>query len=227
MSPDGTASPVAARRAWASNGPGRWRAARRCRQCHRHRRRRRRAAFASGVVLLDVSVAEPDGSERPRSGCRDDHGFTVSLSSSFRPRWAVVPSHRLLRREDSSYAGHDNEERFSLGGAAHEASPPDSMAGIRAGERKTGWTKPLPVPAGLWALNAARLLFPVCRRGVSAAVAGRFRALAGPRTIVHGLASGHLIFVPTHQRPVAAQCVLAPIWRVLRLRSGRNVDAGS
>ena len=27
---------------------------------------------------------------------------------------------------------------------------------IRAGERKTCWAKPLPVPPGLWALNAAR-----------------------------------------------------------------------
>jgi hypothetical protein len=29
-----------------------------------------------------------------------------------------------------------------------------SAAGMRAGERKTGWTKPLPPSPGLWALNA-------------------------------------------------------------------------
>ena len=30
-----------------------------------------------------------------------------------------------------------------------------SAVGIRAGERKTDWTKPLPPPLGLWALNDA------------------------------------------------------------------------
>jgi hypothetical protein len=34
----------------------------------------------------------------------------------------------------------------------------DSAAGMRAGERKTGWTKPLPPSPGLWALNAPGLL---------------------------------------------------------------------
>jgi hypothetical protein len=50
---------------------------------------------------------------------------------------------------------HDNRERFSLGGAAHERGHGGTQAGGRGGERKTGWTKPLPVPPGLWALNAA------------------------------------------------------------------------
>jgi hypothetical protein len=41
----------------------------------------------------------------------------------------------------------------------------DSADGMRAGERKTGWTKPLPPSPGLWALNApGRLL--VGRRGI-------------------------------------------------------------
>jgi len=49
---------------------------------------------------------------------------------------------------------HDNEERFSLSGAAHEARVVAAGGGSRAGERKTCWTKPLP-PSQLWALNAA------------------------------------------------------------------------
>jgi hypothetical protein len=49
----------------------------------------------------------------------------------------------------------DNEERFSVGGAAHVPCREDSEVGIRAGERKTYWTKPLPRQSGLWGLNAA------------------------------------------------------------------------
>jgi hypothetical protein len=52
-------------------------------------------------------------------------------------------------------AGIDNVERFSLGGAAREPSGGGTQGGVRAGERKTDWTKPLPPPSGLWALNAA------------------------------------------------------------------------
>ena len=48
---------------------------------------------------------------------------------------------------------HDNEQRFSLGGAAHGPLQEDSGVGIRAGERKTYWTEPLPPPPVLWALN--------------------------------------------------------------------------
>jgi hypothetical protein len=49
---------------------------------------------------------------------------------------------------------HDNEERFSLGGAACRPRRGVSAAEIRAGEQKTDWTKPLPPPPWLWALNA-------------------------------------------------------------------------
>src|SRR6476659_2639615 len=48
----------------------------------------------------------------------------------------------------------DNPERFSLGGATHGPYRIDSASGIRAGERKTGWTKALPPPPELWALKA-------------------------------------------------------------------------
>jgi hypothetical protein len=48
-----------------------------------------------------------------------------------------------------------NVQRFSLGGAAHRPPHQDPTAGIRAGERKTCWAKPLPLSAGLWALNTA------------------------------------------------------------------------
>jgi hypothetical protein len=44
----------------------------------------------------------------------------------------------------------DNEERFSLGGAAHEPQREGTVAWVRAGERKTCWTKPLPQVPGLW-----------------------------------------------------------------------------
>jgi hypothetical protein len=49
----------------------------------------------------------------------------------------------------------ENEERFSLGGAAHEPSRVGTQTGGRAGERKTDWTKPLPPPPRLWVLNGA------------------------------------------------------------------------
>jgi len=48
---------------------------------------------------------------------------------------------------------YDNVERLSLGGAAHEPLREGTQVGDRAGERKTGWAKPLPPPPGLWALN--------------------------------------------------------------------------
>jgi hypothetical protein len=50
---------------------------------------------------------------------------------------------------------HDNRERFSLGGAAHERHRGGTHGGGRAGERKTDWTKSLPPPPVLWALKRA------------------------------------------------------------------------
>jgi hypothetical protein len=56
---------------------------------------------------------------------------------------------------------YDNVGRFSLAGAEHGFLGWDSAVGIRAGERKTGWTKPLPRTSGLWALNGPRYLLAV------------------------------------------------------------------
>ena len=42
----------------------------------------------------------------------------------------------------------ENVERFSLGGVAHEPQSEGTAAGVRAGERKTCWTKPLPQAPG-------------------------------------------------------------------------------
>lgn len=60
------------------------------------------------------------------------HAHTISASTSF-----------IL----------DNVERFSLADAAHKRPRVNSAAEIRVGERKTGWTKPLPRTPTLWALN--------------------------------------------------------------------------
>jgi hypothetical protein len=57
--------------------------------------------------------------------------------------------------ESSRTSTRDNEERFSIGGAAHRSFREGSVVGIRAGNRKTYWTKSLPVSPGLWALNVA------------------------------------------------------------------------
>jgi len=58
-----------------------------------------------------------------------------------------------------------NEERFSLSGAAHEPLREDCLAGFRAGERKTYWTKPPPPPPRLWALNGAEPIASAQVRG--------------------------------------------------------------
>ena len=49
----------------------------------------------------------------------------------------------------------ENRERFSLDGAAHERHRGGTQGGVRAGERKTDWTKSLPPPLVLWALKRA------------------------------------------------------------------------
>jgi hypothetical protein len=60
----------------------------------------------------------------------------------------------LTEKPDAKIAVlYQNEERFSLSGAAHEPLSEDCLAGYRAGERKTYWTKPPPPPPRLWALN--------------------------------------------------------------------------
>ena len=46
----------------------------------------------------------------------------------------------------------DSVERFLLAGAVARVRQRGAAVGFGAGERKTGWAKPLPRPAGLWAL---------------------------------------------------------------------------
>jgi hypothetical protein len=58
-------------------------------------------------------------------------------------------------------------KRFSLGGAAHRSPRGGSAIGIRAGKRKTCWTKPLAPAPSLWALNAAGSLAGACYRDIS------------------------------------------------------------
>jgi len=60
-----------------------------------------------------------------------------------------------------------NVKRFSLGGAAHRSPRGGSAIGIRAGKRKTCWTKPLAPAPSLWALNAAGSLAGACYRDIS------------------------------------------------------------
>ncbi len=69
----------------------------------------------------------------------------------------------------------------------------DSAAGMRAGERKTGWTKPLPPSPGLWALNAPGRLF-VGHRGIPG---GGLEAFAVPTRLSSGEHSLDLTIWPS------------------------------
>jgi len=63
-----------------------------------------------------------------------------------------------------------------LGGAAHERFRAASKAGVRAGERKTYWTKPLSLLPGLWVLNDPVLIVSACPGSQGRRLDGR----AGP-----------------------------------------------
>jgi hypothetical protein len=91
----------------------------------------------------------------------------------------------------------------------------DSAGGVRAGERKTGWTKPLPPSPGLWALNApGRLL--VWRRGIAG---GGLAPFAVPTRLSSGQHSLDLPIWPSRRNADGARGagVLAPAWRALRV----------
>jgi hypothetical protein len=107
----------------------------------------------------------------------------------------------------------DNEERFSLGGAAHKSLREDSYARIRAGERKTCWTKPRSGWEGLWALNAPR-----CFAGCAAALP---RASIG--CLPHSNRAAERSALPTSGRWAA---VLAPSTPSRRERRRRDEEAG-
>ena len=84
---------------------------------------------------------------------------------------------------------------------------------MRAGERKTGWTKPLPPSPGLWALNApGRLL--VGRRGIPG---GGLEPFAVPTRLSSGQHSLDLTICPSRRNADGARGanVSAPTWRLL------------
>jgi hypothetical protein len=90
----------------------------------------------------------------------------------------------------------------------------DSADGMRAGERKTGWTKPLPPSPGLWALNApGRLL--VGRRGIPG---GGLEPFTVPTKLSSGQRSLDLTVWPSRRNADGAggASVPAPAWRALR-----------
>jgi hypothetical protein len=118
-----------------------------------------------------------------------------------------------------------NEERFSLGGAAHERLRWDSLAGVRAGERKTYWTKPLPGSVGLWALNALASfpggLLSCCERMLGVFLsADRVAKRSSSRV------SGHLRVVLRPRKPSRRNRPQPGMARDSVSR-GRNADSGS
>ena len=86
---------------------------------------------------------------------------------------------------------------------------------MRAGERKTGWTKPLPPSPGLWALNAPGFLL-VGHRGIPG---GGVEPLAVPTRLSSGQHSLDLTIWPSRRNANGARgaSVSAPAWRTLRV----------
>ena len=118
-----------------------------------------------------------------------------------------------------------NEERFLLGGAAHERSLVASKVGVRAGERKTYWTKPLSLPSRLWALNDPVVIARACpgsQERRSDGAYGTHLAAKGSeppgfdRLNPHWAAQDSLWHMPRHPDHVT--------WSD---QSGRNTDPGS
>ena len=91
----------------------------------------------------------------------------------------------------------------------------DSADGMRAGERKTGWTKPLSPSPGLWALNASGLLL-AGHRGIQG---GGLEPFAVPTRLSSGQHSLDLTFWSSGWNVDGARgaSVPAPAWRALRV----------
>ncbi len=114
-----------------------------------------------------------------------------------------------------------NVQRFSLGGAAHRPSVRSSAAGIRAGERKTCWAKPLP--------PATRAMGIECRRILCRCAIGTFRAAVGSRSRLPTESSSdhrqpgsdRSAAVLTQPLAVRGPSIPTPIWRVVRLDAVR------
>jgi hypothetical protein len=77
---------------------------------------------------------------------------------------------------------------------------------MRAGERKTGWTKPLPPPPGLWALNAPGLLL-VGHQGIPG---GGLEPFAVPTRLSSGQHSLDLTIWPRAGTPMALAAQMSP-----------------
>jgi 6-phosphogluconolactonase len=75
----------------------------------------------------------------------------INPDIAYRAETLAEPNNIRARQAAGTVHVHPNEERFSLSGAAHEPLREDCLAGFRAGERKTYWTKPPPPPPRLWA----------------------------------------------------------------------------
>src|SRR5215469_5660872 len=86
---------------------------------------------------------------------------------------------------------------------------------MRAGERKTGWTKPLPPSPELWALNASGRLL-VGRRGTPG---GGLEPFAVRTRLSSGEHSLDLTIWPSRRNADDARgaSVSAPAWRALRV----------
>ena len=86
---------------------------------------------------------------------------------------------------------------------------------MRAGERKTGWTKPLPPSPRLWALNAPGLLL-VGHRGIPG---GGLEPFAVPTRLSSGQHSLDLTIWPSRRNADGARGASAPTpaWRALRV----------
>jgi hypothetical protein len=121
--------------------------------------------------------------------------------------------------------GHDIPKRFSFGGAAHGPYRIDSAFGIRAGERKTGWTKALPRSSALWALNAAGSVVGLrlgrLEQGSGAICGSRRASDQSARSRI-----GQLALAPARQPPSRREPSRPDLAGVSSSR-GRNIDAVS
>ena len=97
--------------------------------------------------------------------------------------------------------------------------------GIRAGERKTGWTKPLPLSPGLWALNVAGFLVGL-RLGVRSGDWGAIRGRPPSLGSISPARIWPLAAAPARQQP-SRRKRSRPDPAGVSLSRGRNVDAGS
>ena len=104
---------------------------------------------------------------------------------------------------------------FRLAARRTGRSVRDSVAGIRAGERKTCCAKPLPRPPGLWVLNAAPP-FADAPSGQSDRATGRHRLhQTSLRAIIK---TGIWLLGPRSAASVGRRgaSVATPIWRAVR-----------